>query len=265
MPRPTGLRTLDLLDAAPDDTAPRPGADRTRVAVAAVTGVAAGGRTVSVSVLGSAPIALPAAPSTWTGVSTANILLDPDTGRPVYVLGPAPAPSTPIPPTPPGAGATPVALTRTAVITPTWSGTHRAGRGWNQWNVTRYGGRSDLYQGTTGASGHLTGLADYGDAIPALAPTAITEATLTLTGNNPDQPAFTAVIRAAARTPDGPAPTGPTATTALTGAATTRLDITALAAGLLAGAGLALVGDDYGGVLGVGASMSIGITYTTEA
>ena len=58
MPR-TGLRTLDLLDAAPDDTAPRPGADRTRVAVAMVTGVADGGRTVSVSVLGSAPIALP--------------------------------------------------------------------------------------------------------------------------------------------------------------------------------------------------------------
>ena len=265
MPRPTGLRTLDLLDAAPDDTAPRAGADRTRVAVAAVTGVAAGGRTVSVSVLGSAPIALPAAPSTWTGVSTANVLLDPDTGRPVYVLGPAPAPATPLPPTPPGAGATPIALTRTAVITPAWAGTHRPGRGWDQWNTTRYGGRSDLYQGTTGASGRLTGLADYGDAIPALAPTAITEATLTLTGNNPEQPAFTAVVRAAARTPDGPAPTGPTVTTVLTGAATIRLDITALAAALVDGAGLALVGDDYGGVLGVGASMSIGITYITEA
>lgn len=265
MPRPTGLRTLDLLDAAPDDTAPRPGADRTRVAVAAVTGVAAGGRTVSVSVLGSAPIALPAAPSTWTGVSTANILLDPDTGRPVYVLGPAPAPATPIPPTPPGAGATPIALTRASVITPAWAGTHRAGRGWDQWNTGRYGGRSDLYQGATGASGRLTGLADYGDAIPALAPTAITEATLTLTGNNPDQSTFTIVVRAAARTPDGPAPTGPTTAAALTGAATIQVDVTALAAGLMAGAGLALVGDDYGGVLGAGASMSIGITYITEA
>lgn len=263
MPR-TGLRTLDLLDAAPDDTAPRPGADRTRVAVAAVTGVAAGGRIVSVSVLGSAPIALPAGPSTWTGVSTANVLLDPDTGRPVYVLGPAPAPATPIPPTPPGAGA-PIALTRAAVITPAWAGTHRAGRGWDQWNTGRYGGRSDLYQGATGASGRLTGLADYGDAIPALAPTAITEATLTLTGNNPDQGAFTAVVRAAVRTPDGPAPDGPTVATALTGAATIRVDITALAAGLMAGAGLALAGDDYGAVLGAGASMSIGITYITEA
>ena len=264
MPRPTNLRTLDLLDAAPDDTAPRAGADRTRVAVAAVTGVSAGGRTVSVSVLGSAPITLPAAPSTWTGVSTANILLDPDTGRPVYVLGPAPAPATPIPPAPPGAG-TPIALTRTAVITPAQSGTHRAGRGWDQWNTTRYGGRSDLYQGTTGASGRLTGLADYGDAIPALAPTAITEATLTLTGNNPDQGAFTAVVRAAVRTPDGPAPDGPTVAAALTGAATIRVDITALAAGLMAGAALALVGDDYGAALGTGASMSIGITYITEA
>lgn len=263
MPR-TGLRTLDLLDAAPDDTAPRAGADRTRVAVAAVTGVAAGGRTVSVSVLGSAPIALPAGPSTWTGVSTANVLLDPDTGRPVYVLGPAPAPATPIPPTPPGAGA-PIALTRAAVITPAWAGTHRAGRGWDQWNTGRYGGRSDLYQGATGASGRLTGLADYGDAIPALAPTAITEATLTLTGNNPDQSTFTIVVRAAARTPDGPAPTGPTTAAALTGAATIQADVTALAAGLMAGAALALVGDDYGGVLGAGASMSIGITYITEA
>lgn len=263
MPR-TGLRTLDLLDAAPDDTAPRPGADRTRVAVAAVTGVAAGGRIVSVSVLGSAPIALPGVPSTWTGVSTANVLLDPDTGRPIYVLGPAPAPATPIPPAPPGAGA-PIALTRAAVITPTWAGTHRAGRGWDQWNTGRYGGRSDLYQGTTGASGRLTGLADYGDAIPALAPTAITEATLTLTGNNPDQSTFTAVVRAAARTPDGPAPDGPTTAAALTGAATIQVDVTALAAGLMAGAALALVGDDYGGVLGAGASMSIGITYITEA
>ena len=185
MPR-TGLRTLDLLDAAPDDTAPRPGADRTRVAVAAVTGVAAGGRIVSVSVLGSAPIALPGVPSTWTGVRTANVLLDPDTGRPVYVLGPAPDPSGRIPYTAPGAADATTTTPRTTVITPAWSGTYRAGRGWDQWNPTRYGGRSDLYQGATGASGRLTGLADYGDAIPALAPTAITEATLTLTGNNPE-------------------------------------------------------------------------------
>ena len=51
----------------------------------------------------------------------------------------------------------------------------------------------------------------------------------------------------------------------LTGAATTQADITALATGLMTGAGLALVGDDYGAALGTGASMSIGITYITEA
>ena len=33
----------------------------------------------------------------------------------------------------------------------------------------------------------------------------------------------------------------------------------------MTGAGLALVGDDYGAALGTGASMSIGITYITEA
>ena len=43
------------------------------------------------------------------------------------------------------------------------------------------------------------------------------------------------------------------------------MDVTPLAAGLMAGAALALVGDDYGGILGAGASMSIGITYITEA
>ena len=43
------------------------------------------------------------------------------------------------------------------------------------------------------------------------------------------------------------------------------MDVTELATGLMTGAGLALVGDDYGGVLGAGASMSIGITYITEA
>lgn len=43
------------------------------------------------------------------------------------------------------------------------------------------------------------------------------------------------------------------------------MDITPLAAGLMTGAGLALAGDDYGAALGAGASMSIGITYITEA
>ena len=92
------LPILDLLSTAPADESPRTGSDRTMVAVARVLDVADGGTTVTVSLLGSAGISLPATASTWTGVATAHVLLDPDTGRPIHVLGPAPAPKT-APPT----------------------------------------------------------------------------------------------------------------------------------------------------------------------
>ena len=97
------LPILDLLSTAPADESPRTGSDRTMVAVARVLDVADGGTTVTVSLLGSAGISLPATASTWTGVATAHVLLDPDTGRPIHVLGPAPAPKTGPPPiqTPP--------------------------------------------------------------------------------------------------------------------------------------------------------------------
>ena len=98
------LPILDLLSTAPADESPRTGSDRTMVAVARVLDVADGGTTVTVSLLGSAGISLPATASTWTGVATAHVLLDPDTGRPIHVLGPAPAPPGPAP-TPPPAGA----------------------------------------------------------------------------------------------------------------------------------------------------------------
>ena len=114
------LPILDLLSSAPADEGPRPGSDRAMIAVARVLDVANGGTTVTVSLLGSAGITLPATASTWTGVETAYVLLDPDTGRPIHVLGPAPAPKTgpmsfprppptpsPAPPTPPGPAPTP--------------------------------------------------------------------------------------------------------------------------------------------------------------
>ena len=110
------LPILDLLTSAPADEGPRPGSDRAMIAVARVLDVANGGTTVTASLLGSAGITLPATASTWTGVETAYVLLDPDTGRPIHVLGPAPAPKTgpmsfsppsPAPPTPPGPALTP--------------------------------------------------------------------------------------------------------------------------------------------------------------
>lgn len=257
------MRTLDLIDAGPSDDAPRPGADRAQVAVGVVTAVAAGGRMVTVSVLGSAPVSLPAATSTWTGVTTCNVLMDATTGRPVFVLGPAPAPTQPVVSEALDAGFEELDVERATVLTPTWSGTHRQGRGWDQWNTGRFGGRTDLYQGTQGDSGRLAGIATYGDHMAALGAATVTAATLTLTGNDPRQPAFTALVQAAERTDTGPAPTGPTVSATVTGAETTTVDITALAGGLMAGLGLALVGGQYGAVRGDGASMTVGLTYTT--
>lgn len=258
------LRALDLIDAGTTDDSPRQGADRAQVAVGVVTSVTAGGRKVGVSVLGSAPITLPAAPSTWTGVRTALVLIDPGTGRPVYVLGPAPSPSGQIPHTAPGADYEATRATRTTTITPIWSATHRAGRGWDQWNASRFGGPSDLYQGTSGASGRLQGLALYGDAIPALAAASITSATLTLIGNNPDQTHFGVTVQAATHSPRGPITVSGTLTATITGDQPTQMDISSIAASLMTGAGLALTGTAYGGVLGTGASMSIELIYDTE-
>lgn len=259
------LRALDLIDAGPNDDSPRQGADRAQVAVGVVTSVTAGGRRVGVSVLGSAPINLPAAPSTWTGVKTALVLIDPDTSRPVYVLGPAPAPTGLVPHTAPGADYEETKATRTTTITPIWSATHREGRGWDRWNTSRFGGPSDLYQGTSGASGRLQGLALYGDAVPALAATTITSATLTLIGNNPDQKSFNVTVQAATHSPRGPVPVGAGLTATVTGDRPTRMGLSSATAALLTGAGLALTGAAYGGVLGTGASMSIELVYDTEA
>ncbi|WP_103061593.1 hypothetical protein [Actinomyces qiguomingii] len=261
------MQILDALDAAPADQVPRSGSDRSQVMVATVVGVAEDGRTVTVALLDSGAVTLPATASVWTGVTTAHVLMDTETGRPVHVLGPASPPKTETP-TPPSAEAIaasrqPVTVTRTVTVTPDWSGTHRAGQGWDQWNTSRYGGRTDLYQGAIGASGTLRGMATYGPAITSLHATAITSATLTLTGNGSNRGTWTATVQAADRTSTGPSPSGSTASVSITGTGTSRLNITALAPRLLAGKGLAMVGSDYGAVGGRGQSMSITLTYQT--
>ena len=111
------LPILDLLNSTPADEGPRPGSDHAMVAVARVLDVANGGTTVTVSLLGSAGITLPATVSTWTGVETAYVLLDPSTGRPIHVLGPAPAPKIA-----PVSFKPPKATTRTVTAPPTPSG-----------------------------------------------------------------------------------------------------------------------------------------------
>ena len=159
------LPILDLLSSAPADEGPRPGSDRAMIAVARVLYVANGGTTVTVSLLGSAGITLPATASTWTGVETAYVLLDPDTGRPIHVLGPAPAPKTG-----PMSFSPPEATTNTVTCTahPTWTGTH-APTGWNRFGAAIVGHPRDLSQGDAG-TGTLTGLATANRSPPSAPP-----------------------------------------------------------------------------------------------
>ena len=252
-------RVLDLLDAAPADSPPRSGADRSQVVIGVVTAVSGGGTVVSVSVLGSQPVALPATASVWSGVRTAHVLMDAVTGRPVHVLGPATAPVLPV--TQPVAEVTTGAtVVRTVTLTPEWSGTWRAGQGWDQWNVGRYGGRTDLYQGVMGAAS-LMGMATYGARVTSLGATGVTSATVTVTGNGSNSAGWTAVIQTADRTDSGPTPSGATASVGVRGTGTSSVDVTALGPELLRGRGLALVGTDYGALLGTGQSMSLTLTY----
>ncbi|AYD89661.1 hypothetical protein D5R93_05675 [Actinomyces lilanjuaniae] len=250
------VRVLDLLDSVPTDPVPRAGADRSATVVGVVSGVSGGGTTVSVSVLGSDPVPLPATASVWTGVQTAYVLMDTATGRPVHVLGPAPAPVGALEAEAPQAEPT----VFTTTVTPSWTGTWRDDRGWDQWNLDRYGGRSDLYQGSQGASGPLAGLADYGRAVTSLEAARVTSADLVLVGNG-SRAHLDVVVQAAERTSTGPSPTGPTVTATVTGTTPAVADVTPLAEGLLAGTGLALVGSGYGGVSGLGGSMALTLTY----
>lgn len=254
------LPILDLLTSIPADEGPRPGSDRAMIAVARVLDVANGGTTVTVSLLGSAGITLPATASTWTGVETAYVLLDPDTGRPIHVLGPAPAPKTG-----PMSFDPPEATTNTVTCTahPIWTGTH-APTGWNRFGAAIVGHPRDLSQGDAG-TGTLTGLATYGQQIPAIGTASITRAILTAVGNGANPNTWNAVFQCATYTDAGPQPTGPQATGTITSNQTSSIDITALAAGLLAGQGIALVGAVYGGIRGQGESMVLSLECEVES
>lgn len=249
---------LDLLGTLPT---PSPAAG-SRVVVGVVAGVEASGRAVSVSVLGSAPLTLPATASVWAGVRTCWVLTD-AAGRPAYVLGPAPDPGGAVPAPP--ARAHPAATARVAVAVPAATRTWWAGHGWGVWDATgtRASAATDLYQGTAPTGGALTGVAVYGDQVTALAPTLVTSASLTLTPY-PGPAPWELVVRAC---PDpgeeAPAPTGPAVTTTVDGPATLVLDVTALGPALAGGAGLALTGTAYGTVSGDPPSMSLSLGYET--
>ena len=258
-------RILDLLDLDSGDLPPRSGSDRTMIRTATVVRTSQGGRAVTITLLGSGEMTLPATASVWTNVFTAYVLCDPDTGRPVHVLGPAstepppPAGDDTVSPRPDD----PTPRTFQQTIAPDWTGTYRAGHGWDTWRTHYDGGHTDLYQGSHGGSGLLHGMATYGRRVTALVGDGrVTAAYLTITGAEARTTPWQARLQAGEWHPFGPALSGPTTdpSTVRIGE-TTTIDITPLAPALVTGTGLVLVGADYGSLHGVGDSMCIHLTW----
>ena len=183
------------------------------------------------------------------------MLLDPDTGRALHALGPAPKPESPLPKW--EERTAPTQPVSEAVLIPQWAGT------WDGTSWIRHGG-GGAWQGTSGGR-RLTGLAMYGRQAEALGRITITAATLTLRPH-PASAAWSAQIAAATYSDAGPVTAGATISSPVqVGATVLTVDITRIAAQLLTpGTGLALVGQTYGGVQATGDSLSIRITYTTR-
>lgn len=249
-------RVMDLISTTPDDLPPRYGSDRAVIAVARIVRIVEGGRSLVVSLYGGPPLQVSATAVDWTSAETAHVLLDPDTGRTVHALGPAPKPEKQLPawaaPVPEKTGA------REAVLTPEWVGT------WDGTTWTRYGG-GGAWQGKNPAGQTMRGLATFGRQAEALGPITITAATLTLRPHTTAAP-WSAQIAPATYTDAGPALAGATVSAPVPLAAgRVDVDITRLA-GLLTspGVGLALVGQAYGGIRAGGDSLSIRLTYTMK-
>ncbi len=246
---------MDLISTMPDDLPPRYGSDRSPTAIARVVGLIEGGRALNVSLYGGPPIQISATAVNWNGVETAHVLLDPDTGRALHALGPAPTPENPLPKW--EQLTAPTRTVREAVLIPQWAGT------WDGTAWTRHGG-GGAWQGSLGGR-RLTGLATFGRQAEALGRITVTAATLTLRPH-PTAVAWSVQIAPATYTDTGPVTTGATISAPVqVGATSLTADITRIAAQLLTpGTGLALVGQTYGGVQASGDSLSIRITYTSR-
>lgn len=246
---------MDLISTVPDDLPPRYGSDRSPTAIARVVSLIEGGRALNVSLYGGPPIQISATAVNWTGVETAHVLLDPDTGRALHALGPAPTPENPLPKW--EQLTAPTRSVREAVLIPQWAGT------WDGTAWTRHGG-GGAWQGSSG--GHrLTGLVTFGRQAEALGRITVTAATLTLRPH-PTSAAWSAQIAPATYSDTGPVTTGATISAPVqVGATSLTVDITRIASQLLTpGTGLALVGQTYGGIQATGDSLSIRFTYTSR-
>lgn len=209
---------------------------------------------------------IPAPVGTFTVGQSAWVLLD-DWGTPILALGPstAVAPGAPAGGGGGGAGGTIVA---TATIAPQSSGSWRSAGGWDSWNGSRYGGITNIYQGSAYGSGQLFGFAGYGDQIVNLGALSIDEIVLIAKKNDTNglSAALTVQGSPLANRPGGAPYAGPfaSATTAAIGPGnwgTVSLP-GSLCEAFRTGAakGLLAVGSQYGGFGGTGTPGSFVLT-----
>lgn len=228
--------------------------------------------TITVNVAGVVAT-VPAPLGTYSVGQSAWVLLD-DWGTPILALGP----STTLAPGGGGGGGgggEPTLITATAAIAPQVSGTYRTGYGWDSWNTTRYGGKSDAYQGNAFGSGLLIGFAGYGDQIANLGAVTIDEVILSARKNDTNglSAALTVQGTAAGSRPAGSPVAGPFGSASTGSIGPGNWGSVALPAGLCeslrtgAAKGLVAVGSQYGGFGGTATPGSFVLTvrYTKQA
>lgn len=244
----------------------------TRAAGSVLCGVSGTGTgTVTIGYNGTV-YTIPTAAGTYTVGQSAWVSLD-NWGVPVVAIGPSTtaAPGY-VPPAPPPTG---TVVTATATIGPQWSGTWQGSQSrWNNWNSTRYGGGSNIYQGSYSSSGLLQGFAGYGDQVVNLGALSIVSITMQARKNDTNGLSAALVVQGSpSGTQPGGAPSssGDTASTPTIGPGgwggltfTTNM-CTAFRTG--AAKGLCAVGSDYGGFGGTATpgSFVLQITYTKNA
>lgn len=243
-----------------------------------VTAINTGSGTLTVATLGGS-FPLPFTAGTYAVNAIVHVLRSPQKlGAPMFVLGPTGAFAGADPGGSDGVGSNPQeTVQRQRTIGPQWSGTYRAGYGWDRWNTDRFGGRSTLWQGSEpGLVSGLTGLAVYGDQIVNLGAVSILSIVVHLYRIDTSYAHLSRapVVQpspAGSQPPGAPPVTGATAAGAalFPGQATDIALPGSVLDGFRTGAykGLATVGGAYGGFAGTsrGDGMLLTVQYTVKA
>jgi len=236
---------------------------------ATLVSMSTGDKTAVVTMDG-ASYTVPYIQTTYTLNTLVWVLCNPSRwGAPELVMGswaptvaptptPDPAP-VPVPPTPPN-----TQQVRTT-IRPQWSGSWRSSAGaWDRWNTGRFGGRSDLYQGSSFGSGPMTGLATYGDQLANLGAISIDSIGVSIIANEGSGMPGPPLLQAS---PHGAQPGGAPATSGSVIAGALLPEATREAMRTGATKGIALVGGGYYGARGTShpQGMALDVLYTRSA